>query len=257
MATKKKLTEEQLKKNKADNAVVYKVIIAMALMCLTVMGLRRLRAFYATLGGVMALFDRTHLIVIGGLVVAVVSLALLIFLRKTAVRLVCPWTLAYGALIATTGIVMRTSMTDHFYFLYFLAVSGFMLYIIFMLYRWEFFLVSLTTLVSGGGFFAFSRGFGIRNAGKWILLALVVIWVLTFACAFLASRRKGRIIIGRLNYPMFSSRFTPMLLYVINILWLVCTVGALLLGSLFSYYCMFAAIAVEFIAAVYYTFQLK
>ena len=38
---------------------------------------------------------------------------------------------------------------------------------------------------------------------------------------------------------------------------LVCIAAALLLGSLFSYYCMFAAVAVEFIAAVYYTFQLN
>ena len=35
------------------------------------------------------------------------------------------------------------------------------------------------------------------------------------------------------------------------------TIAVLFLGSLFAYYCMFGAIAVEFIAAVYYTFQLN
>ena len=40
-------------------------------------------------------------------------------------------------------------------------------------------------------------------------------------------------------------------------LYVLAVAAALLLGSLFSYYCMFAAVAVEFIAAVYYTFQLN
>ena len=39
--------------------------------------------------------------------------------------------------------------------------------------------------------------------------------------------------------------------------WLVCFLACLLLGATFAYYCMFAAIAFELIAAVYYTFQLK
>ena len=39
--------------------------------------------------------------------------------------------------------------------------------------------------------------------------------------------------------------------------WLVCFVLTLILGATFSYYCMFAAMAFELIAAVYYTFQLK
>ena len=44
---------------------------------------------------------------------------------------------------------------------------------------------------------------------------------------------------------------------------LICAVAVIVLGTLanmgglFAYYCMFAAIAVEFIAAVYYTFQLN
>ena len=51
--------------------------------------------------------------------------------------------------------------------------------------------------------------------------------------------------------------------YLISALWLICIAFVLLLSfvsglsGLFSYCCMFAAIAVEFIAAVYYTFQLN
>ena len=64
-------------------------------------------------------------------------------------------------------------------------------------------------------------------------------------------------VLGKTRFLMFSSKYTPTLHYLICGLWLVCIAAALLLGGLFSYYCMFAAIAVEFIAAVYYTFQLN
>ena len=40
-------------------------------------------------------------------------------------------------------------------------------------------------------------------------------------------------------------------------LWLVCLLLCYVLGASFAYYCMFAAIAFELVAAVYYTFQLK
>ena len=40
-------------------------------------------------------------------------------------------------------------------------------------------------------------------------------------------------------------------------LWAVVLIACLLFGSGFAFYAMFAAIAVELIGAVYYTFQLK
>ena len=257
MATNKKLTDTQLKRAKADNAVVYKVVIAMALMCLCIMGLRKLRAYYATLGGIMVLLDRLPLIIILALAVAVISLVLLLVLKKRAVRMVCPWTLALGAFSAVVAVTMRYTMAEQFPLLYFLCAAGFVLYIIFQLYRWEFFLMSMTTLATGLGFFAFSRGFTLANGGIWFLLVMVLVWVFTTACVVLGSKRKGHIVIGKMKYPMFSSKYNPLPLYVVNVLWVVCTIVGLLFGSLFSYYCMFVAIAVEFIAAVYYTFQLK
>ena len=56
---------------------------------------------------------------------------------------------------------------------------------------------------------------------------------------------------------IFGKGSAPLLILGVNGLWLLCTVAVLILGSLFAYYSMFAAIAVEFIAAVYYTFKLN
>ena len=48
-----------------------------------------------------------------------------------------------------------------------------------------------------------------------------------------------------------------LLFYFICVLWAVVLAACLIFGSGFAFYAMFAAIAVELIGAVYYTFQLK
>ena len=79
----------------------------------------------------------------------------------------------------------------------------------------------------------------------------------TTLLALLAGRRGGTVRIFDRNLRIFGKRATPAFLLAANGLWVLCTVAVVILGSLFAYYCMFAAIAVEFIAAVYYTFQLN
>ena len=60
------------------------------------------------------------------------------------------------------------------------------------------------------------------------------------------------------TFKLFHARFSPTVLYVACTVLACCLIACLLLGSaLFAYYCMFAAIAIELIGAVYYTFQLK
>ena len=59
------------------------------------------------------------------------------------------------------------------------------------------------------------------------------------------------------NLPDYIARFNSLLLYFICILWAIVLVACLIFGSGFAFYAMFAAIAIELIGAVYYTFQLK
>lgn len=257
MAKNRNMTEEKLRKAKADNAVVYKVMIALALACAALFSLRSLRAYYATVGGFSALYDKTPWIMAGGLALAVLSGVLLKVWKKPAVRAVFPWLLTAGVLAAVVGYTMRLSWVDDFPLLYFLFVAVLVQYVIFLLYRWEFFLVSLSTMAAGGLYFGYSSGFAMNPKSIWLFVILMLALAGTALCGFLASRRKGRLVLGRLRYTMFPVKFTPVLIYLVDILWLCCTAAVLLLGSLFAYYCMFAAIAVEFIAAVYYTFQLN
>lgn len=257
MVMKKDMTKEQLRAKKSDDAVVYKVMVALVLLCSALLGLRKLRSYYATVEGFSVLYDRTPTIMIVGLVVAAVSLALLLLVRKSGVRLVMPWVLVAGVLVAATGWNMRVSGIDDFDFLYYLCFAVLLQYIIFQLYRWEFFLFSLSTVAAGGVFFSFSHG--IYWTGKNILLVIVLALILvgTTLVTNWASHNKGYLSLGNRRVRLLPAKSAPVLLYIVNVLWVVCTVAVPLLGGLFAYYCMFAAIAVEFVAAVYYTFQLN
>ena len=139
MANKTKMTEEQLQKAKSENAVVYKVMVALALMCGALTGLRLLRAYYATIGGFEKLYPMTVWIAVGGLVLFLVSAVLKLAVKQKIVQVVTPWLMAVAALTCATGVFMRLYWTEAFPSLYFLCCAFLLQYIIFMLYRWEFF----------------------------------------------------------------------------------------------------------------------
>lgn len=253
----KKLTEAQIRKQKAADAVTYKVVIALFLLFFSILSLMKLDDYYNTIAGFDRLYPLTLWALIGGLVVAAACAVLLALLKKPVARLLLPWGIGIGIVTSLTAYFMRTTMTDDFPLLYLLCGALLILYIIFQLYRWEFFLFSAVTFVAGCGFYQFSRGVGFNLSSFAVLGVLLVVCVLACGCVLIASRNKGKLILGKINYKMFSPNFNTLPVYLAAAFWLVCAVAVFFLGSLFSYYCMFAAIAAEFIAAVYYTVQLR
>lgn len=257
MATIKNMTKDHLQKGKDNDAVVYKVMIALVLACAALLALRALRRYYTTVEGFSALYDLTPTIALAGLGLAAVAAALTAFWKNRIVRMIAPWFIVAGVIAAATGWNMRESGVNDFSFLYFLCFAFLIQYIIFQLYRWEFFLFSLSTVTAGGVFYSFSRGlyWTPKNIAVLAVLALVLVGT-TFCCRW-AYHNKGYLPAGKLRIRLFGPKSAPILIYIANVLWLLCAAAIPLLGGLFAYYCMFAAIAVEFIAAVYYTFQLN
>ena len=72
-----------------------------------------------------------------------------------------------------------------------------------------------------------------------------------------AAKNKGMLVLGAKRIRLFHARFNPLALYITCAVWAVCFAACLVFGAAFAYYCMFAAVAFELAAAVYYTFQLK
>ena len=106
-------------------------------------------------------------------------------------------------------------------------------------------------------FFFVSKGVAFNTRG--ILLGLLALAALVFVAVFaaLAAKGKGVLKLGGKQVRVLPKSFNPIVLYVVCALWLVCLLLCYVLGASFAYYCMFAAIAFELVAAVYYTFQLK
>ena len=130
------------------------------------------------------------------------------------------------------------------------------LYMVWQLYRSEFFTFSLVTATAGVVFFLTARTSYMANRiGGSILLALILIG--TALVVFLCAKNRGRLTIGGKTLQLFPDGFNSLLFYFICVLWAIVLIACLLFGSGFAYYAMFAAIAVELIGAVYYTFQLK
>lgn len=255
MATNKNMTKATLQKN--DDAVIYKVMIALAAAFICLLALRSLRDYYSTIEGFSALYDRTNIIAVIGLVVAAAAVAVTIFWKNKIAGIIAPWMIAVGLMVAVTGRSMRISGVADFGFLFFLCIAALVQYMIFQLYRWEFFLFSLSTVTAGGVFFSFSRGLYWTGKNITVMVILALVLVGTTLCCRMACSNKGFLSLGSTRIRLYGAKSAPILLYIVNGLWLVCAICIPLLGGLFAYYCMFAAIAVEFIAAVYYTFQLS
>ena len=258
MANKKGMAVQTPSKNKADNnIVVYRVMTALVLLCAGLMLLRKLRDSFSTIGGMDTWDPLVPWMILIGFLGFAAAAAAFVICKSKAVRKVLPWCAVVLLMLGITGLSMKLFWTQGFSALYFLWVAVMIQVIIHQMYGWEFFLFSLPTAAAGFLFLNFSTGFTVSLWNICVLLAAAVCLIVTFICARNASRHNGVMVFGKLQIPMFNSKYTPTLHYLVCGLWLICIAAALLLGSLFSYYCMFAAVAAEFIAAVYYTFQLN
>ena len=258
MAMKQDNSQAKLQKKKSENAVPYQVMAALALLCCALAALRAVKNYYSTVGGFSALYDLTPTVALCGGALALVTLVAAAVWKNRVARAVLPWLTALGAVIAATGVSMRISWVEGFSFLYYFCGAIAVQYIIFKLYRWEFFLVSLTTILAGGLYFSLSSGMSWPPRTIFLLLALALSVVLSSVLALSAGRRNGTVALpGKKSVHILGKRPTPVFILAANGLWVLCTAAVLVLGSLFAYYCVFAAIAVEFVAAVYYTFQLN
>ena len=256
MATKTG-TKRNTQMKKSDSAAVYKVMVALALLCIGLVYLRKIHKVFSTVGG-MALIEPMLPAAAGicfGL--CAVCIALFIFLKKPACQVLAPWGIFLFAMAGISAVTMKVEYTFGFPMIYFLWAAALVQYIIYQLYGWEFFLFSLPTAAAGFLFYQFRNGVTFSAKNIIFLLITAIILVAVIWVANNAAKNKGQLAIKGKSMRLFSKRYSPFLHYLVAALWLVCIPAALLLGSLFSFYCMFAAIAVEFIAAVYYTFQLN
>ncbi len=256
MATQTSIRSRQ-KSKKSDDSVVLKVMIALALLVFSIYMLQMISNAYGTLDGFERLYPVMLTVTLVCAALAVVSIVLALVLKNRTVRAICPYTAAVFALFAVTALALRLFWVQPLHALYILNAAVYCLYIVYMLYRMEFFLVSLITVLAGTVFYFFSNGFGLNARSIVLALILLAAIAIVAVIAMQAGKRNGLVPFAGCTYRVFPPKFSPVMLCITCAVWLVCFVLTLILGATFSYYCMFAAVAFELIAAVYYTFQLK
>lgn len=256
MATQTSIRSRQ-KPKKSDDSVVLKVMIALALLVFSIYMLQVISNAYGTLDGFERLYPVMLTVTLVCAALAVVSIVLALVLKNRTVRAICPYTAAVFALFAVTALALRLFWVQPLHALYILNAAVYCLYIVYMLYRMEFFLVSLVTVLAGTVFYFFSNGFGLNARSIVLALILLAAIAIVAVISMQAGKRNGLVPFAGCTYRVFPPKFNPVMLCITCAVWLVCFVLTLILGATFSYYCMFAAVAFELIAAVYYTFQLK
>ena len=245
-------------KTKPRDLTVYKVCAAFVMMFLSMLLVRRVINTYAVANSFDVIYKASKTCYQLCAVLCAAAVAAWFVLRKKPVRVVFPYVFVLSALAGLSALDLRYFWTEHAAAIYMAHAAVYCLYIIFCLYRSEFFCFSLATIVSGFCFYFYSKGLGMnaRTAVLAVLVALILVVVALLANR--AAKDKGRVHLFGKELKVFPVKFNPTVLYVACTVLACCLLACLVLGSaLFAYYCMFAAIAIELIGAVYYTFQLK
>ena len=243
-------------KKTEDQSVVYKVPAAFALMILVIYAFWKLGGYYSTVEGFTALYPMFCVQRYVFLALTAAELVLCVLLKSRLARTICRYWLAAFALLCVSAWILSIFWTGNMIAIYLMHALVYCLYMVWQLYRSEFFTFSLVTATAGVVFFLTARTSYMANRiGGSILLALILIG--TALVVFLCAKNRGRLTIGGKTLQLFPDGFNSLLFYFICVLWAIVLIACLLFGSGFAYYAMFAAIAVELIGAVYYTFQLK
>ncbi len=243
-------------KKTEDQSVVYKVPAAFALMIVVVYAFWKLGGYYSTVEGFTALYPMFCVQRYVFLALTAAELVLCVLLKSRLARTICRYWLAAFALLCVSAWILSIFWTGNMIAIYLMHALVYCLYMVWQLYRSEFFTFSLVTATAGVVFFLTARTSYMANRiGGSILLALILID--TALVVFLCAKNRGRLTIGGKTLQLFPDGFNSLLFYFICVLWAIVLIACLLFGSGFAYYAMFAAIAVELIGAVYYTFQLK
>ena len=181
-------------KKTEDQSVVYKVPAAFALMVLVVYGFWKLGSYYATMAGFSALYPVFTVTRFVFLALFAVLTALAIVLRAPLAKSICRYAAAASALLCVSAWILSIFWTGNMIAIYLMHALVYCLYMVWQLYRSEFFTFSLVTATAGVVFFLTARTSYMANRiGGSILLSLILIG--TALVVFLCAKNRGRLTI--------------------------------------------------------------
>jgi len=242
--------------HKPQDNTIYKAMGAMGFLCIGILLLQVLKNHYTTLDEILALRPIFGWCAIVGLAAAVVGLVM-VFLKKEAVRKAGIITLAAGAAAAAVFGGLYSYLNSAISYLYFFIIAASALYLVWLLYPHDFCLLATLATLSGGIFYLHGQRGYTSTLTVVLYLVLVVLILGTILICQKAAKNNGILTLFGKTWRLFSAKSGIMPLYLACAILLACIVAALLLGSTFAFYCVYAAVGGLFVAACYYTIRLS
>jgi len=239
----------------ADNTI-YKAMVDMGILCVCVLLLQLLKKNYTSVSDLVANRPIFGSLAIGGLAAAVVGL-IMALLKKPLLKKIGFGILAAGAAVGLASYALYTFYSAAISYLYFFVIAGAALYLVWLLYPHDFCLVATLTTLGGGVFYLHGQHGYTSSASIVLYLILVALALATIILCQNASKNGGIVKLGGKAFPLFSGKAGAMPLYLTCAILMACVVAALILGSTFAFYCVYAAVGGLFVAACYYTIRLN
>lgn len=244
--------DKELNKRKNQDTVIYRAMIDIFIAVAMLVLLRIVNRNYSTAGGFEGWRSAFRWVSVAGAAIAAVGAVLLLLKKAPRLR---AWLLCVGAAVAVIGLLFFRYWVAPVPWLYFFTIAGGALYLVWLLYPHDFFLFAFLTTGCGGVFYLHGK-----NGLSLLVIAFYCVMAALLLCGFLATRKAaqagGICRFGKLRFRLFGSKGTPIPLYLCCAVWAACILAALLIGSAFAYYCVYAAAGALFIAACYYTIKL-
>ncbi|MGO5113739.1 hypothetical protein ACTQ33_01700 [Candidatus Avoscillospira sp. LCP25S3_F1] len=249
----------QKKSNHDDDSVIYKIMAALVMLCVLLVGLQITSRYYSVVGTMFT--TQTVLLGVGiaSSVLFLASVGLWFYSRRLRPLLhAFSWILGiFFLVVALSCWVLYVTWVSYIPYLYAVYIAVTVLYMIALLYQPEFFLLSCVNVAAGGVFYALSRLYSGRLFVMALYALLVVVIAVVALVVFKARRTDDGILkLGKRSIAIATANTSPLPVYLSCVVWVLCLAVAAFLGSVFAYYCIFAVAAFELAAAVYYTVKL-
>jgi len=173
-----------------------------------------------------------------------------------------------SAFTAICSFIAARFFVDGVRMLYVIIPVFTVLVLIYLIYSMDFFIIALVTTLTGLLMWYYSKayysqmitdvepGVLLRDPTFYIGVIALLILVFTALLVYASSRKGGEIRVGKISIKLFKPSARYALVFLSIALSLVCTVAALVFGSVIAYYLLFAIFAYLFVLAVYYTVKL-
>ena len=252
MANKTQKTPQQVK----EDSVIYKAAIDLGILIAAFYALNYLNRVYPTTDG---FFLIRPILLWLTIISAALAIAASVFAFTRPEGKKKPWAVCAVIffIIAVFAYSLYRLWTLPLPLISIFTYSACILYLVYLLYPIDFTIIALLTGLTGYGFYLHDHRGGVTRLVLAVYAAACLLSLAAIILAGFAAKRSGKLTIGKYSFRLYDGAEGPLPLYLTGTLWIVCIAAALIAGSTFAHYGLYAAGGFAFIAACYYTINLN